>query len=50
VAEQFGVCEVMFSQGCEDSLLERVVFFSIDILSTFTPWMFRQYFFVGHFF
>jgi hypothetical protein len=40
--------EVIFPQGCHDSLFEGVVFFSVDILPAFTEWVFRQYFVGGH--
>jgi hypothetical protein len=43
------VRKVIFSQSRQDSFLERVVFFSVDILPAFTQWVFRQYFFGGHF-
>ena len=41
--------EFIFSQGRQDSLLERFVFLSVDILPAFTQWVSRQYFFSGHF-
>jgi hypothetical protein len=43
------VREFIFSQGRQDSLLERFVFLSVDILPALTQWVLRQYFFGGHF-